>query len=174
MNSFCQALLSPKYHLPCQDALCQWSLKLESMKTGGHPDRSWDIQDSQIHGMKNFCLTLIFPKCHLPCQEAPCPRSLELESLRTKRHPDRSWDVRDTQLYGINIFWQTLISPKCHLPCQDASCPQSQGLESMRIFLGLPERIQDVQDTILGDLTHFLKENQLPLFQEIWPWLTNS
>ena len=72
--------------------------------TEGHPDRSWDIQDSKLHGMNIFCLALITPKCHPLCQEAPCPQSLDLESLGTEGHPDRSWDVQDTQLHGINNF----------------------------------------------------------------------
>ena len=89
INNFWKALLSPKCQLPCQ-----WSLELGSMRTGGHSDRSWDIQDSQLHG--NFCLTLISLKCHLPCQDASCPQSQELKSIRIGGLPERSNDVQGT------------------------------------------------------------------------------
>ena len=44
---------------------------LESGRTGGHPDRSWDAQDTQDTYL------------HFPCQDDPHPQSLELESRTT-------------------------------------------------------------------------------------------
>ena len=49
----------------------------------GHPDRSWDVQDTYLHCMINFCSALVSPKCHFTCQDDPNPQSLELESRRT-------------------------------------------------------------------------------------------
>ena len=111
-NNFCQALVSPNYHLPCQDAPRPRSLELESMRTGGHPDRWADIQSAQLHSGNNFCKALVSLKCNFPCQDVPHPRSLELESLRTGGHPDRWADIQSAQLHSGNNFCKALVSLK--------------------------------------------------------------
>ena len=40
---------------PCQDAPFPHSLEWELGRTGGHVDRSWDVQDTCLHSMNNFC-----------------------------------------------------------------------------------------------------------------------
>ena len=70
VDSSCQALVSLNYHLPCQDAPHAQSLELDSMRTGGHPDRWADIQSAQLHSGNNFFKRLVSLKfspstCHL-------------------------------------------------------------------------------------------------------------
>ena len=45
MINFCWALVSPKCNFPYQDNPHPKSLEMESRRTRGHPDRSWDVQD---------------------------------------------------------------------------------------------------------------------------------
>ena len=73
---------------PVKMTPCPQSLELESMRTGGHPDRSWNVLDTQLKGINIFWQAFISPKCHLRHQDAPCPQCQELESMRTGGHPE--------------------------------------------------------------------------------------
>ena len=53
MSNFCQALDSPNFYFPHQDASCQQSLELESKRTRSHPDRS--VWDTYLDGLNIFC-----------------------------------------------------------------------------------------------------------------------
>ena len=47
----CEVFVSPKCHFPCQDCPYPLSLVLESGRTGGHPDRGLDVQDTCLHSI---------------------------------------------------------------------------------------------------------------------------
>ena len=59
------------------------SLELESVRTGCHTDRSWDVQDlSPLY--KQFVLNICLSKPHFSVKMPPNPKSLEVESWRNE------------------------------------------------------------------------------------------
>ena len=81
--------------LPCQDILFQQSLKLKSGRTGGHLDRSWDVQDTCLYSMNNFLQNFIFPVKMPPFQ---------LESGRSSWQEFGSWMSSLTILRWLKVI----------------------------------------------------------------------
>ena len=69
------------------DPVHAWSLKLESKRTRGHPDRSWDVQDNCL---TTFAEHLALKMVIFPVKIIPIHQVWSWSQTRTSLQPDNS------------------------------------------------------------------------------------